>query len=147
VLIGREELCALIPHGGRMCLLDGVVDWNAEEVQCTSRSHLRPDHPLRSRGGLSVVHALEYGAQAMAVHGGLLARASGCGQRPGWLAAIRDAQFGALQWLDLVGTPLWVRATRIGGGEGDVVYRFEVEADTQRIVTARAMVMATREPT
>ena len=128
-----------------MCLLDGVVSWNADEVECVSRSHLRPDHPLRSSGGLSIVVALEYGAQAMAVHGALLARMAGGSIRPGWLVALRDARFSAVQRLDLVTDPLWIRAARLGGREADLIYRFEVGTDTHPILVARATVMERRE--
>ena len=145
MLIGRDELCSLIPHAGRMCLLDGVLSWDADEVECVSGTHRDPDHPLRCGGQLHVVHSLEYGAQAMAVHGGLVARESGGRARPGYLVAIRNARFGTLQRLDEMADLLRIRATRLGGGQGDLLYRFEVSGGAQSIVTARAVVMERRE--
>ena len=73
-LLAHAELEALIPHAGGMCLLDTVESWDAETIHCRSLSHLRADNPLREKGRLAALHLAEYGAQAMAVHGGLLAR-------------------------------------------------------------------------
>jgi len=143
--VTRDVLCSLIPHAGRMCLLDGVVSWDEQAVECVSRTHLDPENPLRSGGQLSVVNGLEYGAQAMAVHGGLLARAKGHRAAAGYLVAIRDARFGPVQSLDAVRETLRVRAQRLGGEEGDLLYRFEVVGGTQVIVKARATVMKRRE--
>ena len=67
----------LIPHQGAMCLLDDVVAWDDQRIHARSDSHRRDDNPLRSDGRLRAVHLCEYGAQAMAVHGGLVARAAG----------------------------------------------------------------------
>jgi len=72
--ISKQELCQLIPHDGVMCLLDGVEHWDDEVIHCWSESHLDQGNPLRGPSGLPAMHALEYGAQAMAVHGGLLAQ-------------------------------------------------------------------------
>ncbi len=144
ILVGREELCGLIPHAGPMCLLDGVVSWSDHAVECVSRTHLDPAHPLRRGGALGVVHGIEYGAQAVAVHGGLLARAAGRRASPGYLVAIRDARFGPLQRLDTVLGPLRIAANRLGGGEGDILYRFEVARGAEVIVAGRATVMKRR---
>ncbi|UCE90426.1 MAG: hypothetical protein JSW10_06340, partial [Pseudomonadota bacterium] len=75
--IERDELCSLIPHAGTMCLLHTVEQWDEVSIVCTAISHHEADNPLCSKGALGAVHALEYGAQAMAVHGGLLAREKG----------------------------------------------------------------------
>ncbi len=60
-----------IPHHGRMCLLDEVIEWNAEHIRCRSGTHRMADHPLRSHGRLGSACGIEYAAQAMAVHGAL----------------------------------------------------------------------------
>lgn len=62
-----------IPHKGRMCLLDAVVSWDATRIRCRSASHRAPDHPLRAHGRLGIACGIEYAAQAMAVHGALVA--------------------------------------------------------------------------
>lgn len=66
-------IAAHIPHQGDMCLLDRVVKWDEQRIQCQAGSHRLGDNPLRSRDRLSAACGIEYAAQAMAVHGALLA--------------------------------------------------------------------------
>ncbi|MET0289019.1 MAG: phosphotransferase [Pseudoxanthomonas sp.] len=103
---GREQIARLIPHQGLMCLWEHVVAWNDTRIVLRSQGHRDAQHPLRSQGRLRALHLCEYGAQAMAVHGGLLGQASGAPVRPGVLVALRgvhlhvdfiDALPGALQ--------------------------------------------------
>jgi hypothetical protein len=72
-MMDRQAIAARIPHQGSMCLLDTVLRWDAEEILCQTGSHLLADNPLRAAGRLGVANAIEYAAQAMAVHGALLA--------------------------------------------------------------------------
>lgn len=148
MLIEREELCSLIPHAGTMCLLDGVQQWDSQSIVCVSQSHRDPANPLRSqtRDGtqhmpsLSAIHAVEYGAQAMAVHGGLLARQSGELAAPGYLAALRDVQL-RVATLDQFTTPLIVKAEQVMAGGGNLMYNLHVCSAGVDIVTARATVI------
>ena len=63
----------LLPHAGRMRLIDRVVSYDEQTIVCESDSHRAADHPLAEAGVLSIICGLEYGAQAMAIHGALLA--------------------------------------------------------------------------
>ena len=47
-----------------MCIRD-------RRISLRAIGHVDPAHPLRSNGRLHALHLCEYGAQAMAVHGGL----------------------------------------------------------------------------
>ena len=76
-MIVRHDIEAIIPHKGAMCLWDEVVDWDAQCIRLRSSGHRHAAHPLRSDGCLRAVHLCEYGAQAMAVHGGLRGAAAG----------------------------------------------------------------------
>ena len=89
---GRDAIAALIPHQGLMCLWEEVVEWDARRIVLRSEGHRSPQHPLRAHGRLRAVHLCEYGAQAMAVHGGLLGRESGVPVRPGVLVSLRNVQ-------------------------------------------------------
>ena len=82
-MIGRSEILTLVPHQGAMCLWDEVIDWDARAIRLRAHNHRDPAHPLRSGERLRAVHLCEYGAQAMAVHGGLRARAAGGVAQPG----------------------------------------------------------------
>lgn len=136
----RAALCALIPHGGSMCLLDGVAYWDEERIRCHSHTHLAADNPLRADGRLGAIHALEYGAQAMAVHSGLLARGHGGRLRPGLLAGLRDVRLHVAR-LDRTEAPLWVEAQRLMGAGDSFVYRIDVRLGADPAASARATVI------
>ena len=90
--LDRDAIATLIPHAGAMCLLDAVPDWDATRIRARSTSHAHAAHPLRRDGALHAVHLCEYGAQAAAVHGALVARAAGGTPRAGLLAALREVR-------------------------------------------------------
>jgi len=102
-LAGRDRIAALIPHQGGMCLWDEVLDWGADTIRLRSRGHRDPAHPLRSHGRLRAVHLCEYGAQAMAVHGGLRANEGGTAAQPGLLVALRDVRLHVGRIDDIAG--------------------------------------------
>ena len=65
----KTEIEKIIPHSGKMCLIDEVLSWNQNSIDCSSFSHQDKNHPLRQVSGtLNSLHALEYGAQAAAIH-------------------------------------------------------------------------------
>ena len=137
-MIGRDEIQALIPHQGAMCLWDEVVAWDAASIRLRARNHHDPAHPLRSGGRLHAVHLCEYGAQAMAVHGGLL----GAGQpaAAGMLVALRDVQLHCQRVDDLAG-PLHGQATLLAAGGGSQQYAFEIFHQQRLLASGRAAVM------
>ena len=148
-----------IPHHGRMCLLDEVMEWDAQHIRCRSGTHRLPDHPLRSQGRLGVACGIEYAAQAMAVHGALVAGAlaswrGGAGARSvakgagkgrsevGFLAALRDVRLHVLR-LDDVQADLICEALLVAGDHGSALYEFALrsEAQPQRLLSGRATVV------
>ena len=50
-----------------------VLSWDATRIRCRSATHRSPDNPLRLHGRLGAACGIEYAAQAMAVHGALVA--------------------------------------------------------------------------
>lgn len=122
--LDRAGIEALIPHRGDMCLLTKLEGWDAQRIHCSTTTHRDPANPLRTATGLLAPNAIEYAAQAMALHGGLTASA---GQAPsaGYLASVRSVRFGAGR-LDQVEGVLQVRATRLSGDERQVLYEFDV---------------------
>jgi len=138
--IGRDAIAGLIPHAGRMCLLDTVVAWSDGEIECRSDSHRDPAHPLRHGGALAAVHLAEYGAQAMAIHGGLLGRAAGAPVRRGLLVTLRDLKL-AVARIDDIAAPLVVRARRLLANPDGQLYAFEIAADGQALASGRAGVI------
>jgi predicted hotdog family 3-hydroxylacyl-ACP dehydratase len=128
-----------------MCLLDQVTAWDGQGIQCRTRSHRAPDNPLRSGNRLAAIHAIEYGAQAMAVHGGLLARADGEALRGGYLAVLRDVKLH-LARLDTLDADLEVAAERLAGDSGSLMYNFRLTAAGRPVAEGRATVVAIGDP-
>ena len=75
-MIDKNQIQALIPHAGAMCLLEAVTAWDEQSIACVTQTHRDPANPLRRQGRLPAVMAFEYGGQAAAIHGGLRARHS-----------------------------------------------------------------------
>jgi predicted hotdog family 3-hydroxylacyl-ACP dehydratase len=138
MLMDRAEIAALIPHSGAMCLLDGVVSWDAMAIRCVASSHRDLDNPLRAHDRLGAVCGVEYAAQAMATHGGLTAG----GSRPaaGYLASLRDLVCHVAR-LDDIAENLTIDAEKLMG-EGDrVIYGFAIRAGAVDLLTGRAAVV------
>jgi predicted hotdog family 3-hydroxylacyl-ACP dehydratase len=140
VLIDKSEIRTLIPHSGTMCLLDEVVRWDDKSIVCITTTHRDANNPLRRDGQLSAVHALEYGAQAAAIHGGLRARAAGATAPSCYLAALRDAHLHVVR-LDDITSALEVRAQRLFGDAGNTIYQCSISADGAPVADGRVTIM------
>jgi predicted hotdog family 3-hydroxylacyl-ACP dehydratase len=140
-MLTKSDFIDLIPHGGDMCLLDGVLAWDHTSIHATSVSHVLDTHPLRGARGLHAVHLAEYGAQAMAVHGALRARVQGAtAPRPGMLVSLRGVRLGVDRADTLAGT-LHVHAQCLMADEAGAQYTFRIEHDGVEIASGRAAVI------
>ena len=139
-MIGRDAIEALVPHGGAMCLWDEVLSWDAQRIRLRASNHRDPGHPLRSDGRLRALHLCEYGAQAMAVHGGLLAREAGRAAEPGMLVALRDVRLHVAR-IDDLPHPLECEAERLAASEASQQYAFRILHDGLPLAEGRATVM------
>jgi len=139
-MIVKTDWEYLIPHRGAMSLLDSVVDWDDTRIHLTAISHTHTDNPLRSDGLLRAVHLCEYGAQAMAVHGGLLAQREGKVAAPGLLVSLRSVRLHVARVDELPG-PLDVHAIKLLDGGASWQYEFRVEHRGQVLAEGRAAVI------
>ena len=117
------EIEALVPQAGPMCLLDRVVEHGSGHTVCAvdpgrSRLLAAPD------GSLPAWLGLEYMAQCIAAHGGLVARACGEPPRPGVLLGARRVSF-AVQSFE-AGRELRVAARHHRGVRGLLVFDCEI---------------------
>lgn len=144
MLIGKAEIRSLIPHAGTMCLLDGVMAWDATSIVCVSATHRDITNPLRRQDRLAALHAFEYGAQAAAVHGGLLARAAGQEAPPAFLAALRDARLHVTH-LDAIEDTLEVTANWLLGDIGNVIYQTRISVAARILAQARITIITRPE--
>ena len=132
-----------IPHAGDMRLLDSVTDWNESGIHTRSERHTFDVHPLRSGAGLHAVHLAEYGAQAVAVHGALVASSRGDARtRQGRLVSLRDVQL-TVEYVDLSAGPLEVHAQCLIADERGAQYEFKVEQRDRMLAAGRVAVMHT----
>lgn len=122
-----------------MCLLDTVQTWDEAVLQACATSHRSPDNPLRADGRLGAATGIEYAAQAMAVHGVLLA---GDGQPLGlgYLASVRAVHLHTDR-LDDITEDLDVRVQRLSGDAGVILYAFDISAGGRTLIDGRASVV------
>lgn len=139
-IANREAIAGLIPHQGGMCLWDEVLAWDAASIRLSTHRHRDPGHPLRSHDRLHAVHLCEYGAQAMAVHGGLRARAAGGIARPGLLVALRGVELHVARIDDLDGA-LECEARLLIDGDSGCQYDFRLHHEGRLLAEGRAAVM------
>jgi len=122
-----------------MRLLDAVEAWDATTIRCRTGTHRDPNHPLRYRGRLSVSVGLEYAAQAMGVHVGLLDRTRQTVGRIGYVGSVRDIAF-AIDRLDDTAFDLIIKASRLAEGDQSYMYRFTLLLDNRVIIEGRASI-------
>ena len=138
-MLDHAWIAARIPHQGAMCLLDAVVEWSETAIVCSATSHTAASNPLRTEGRLGAACGIEYAAQAMAVHGALLAGESGP-PRQGYLASVRGASLHVARLDDRPGA-LTVWAERLSGEASHVLYQFRVSHEGSCLVEGRASVV------
>lgn len=136
----REDILSVVPHAGAMCLWDAVLDRDEVCIVLEAGNHRDPGHPLRRDGRLRGVHLCEYGAQAMAVHGGLRARDNGGCARPGVLVALRQVEI-ALERIDNLPGVLRGEAILLADGAAGCQYGFRILHGGACIASGRAAVM------
>jgi predicted hotdog family 3-hydroxylacyl-ACP dehydratase len=134
----KPEIAKLVPHAGTMVLLDQVISHDQESIDCYALVEPGAHHPLARDGRLPATALAEYGAQAMAVHGGLLAPA-GTPPRPGRLVALGQLELA----VDAISEPtaLAIRASCLGGDPSGQMYQFEIRSGDQWLARGRATVM------
>jgi predicted hotdog family 3-hydroxylacyl-ACP dehydratase len=139
-MLQHEQIEAMIPHKGSMCLWDQVVEWDAHRIVLCASNHRDAAHPLRSGDRLRAVHLCEYGAQAMAVHGGLRARARAGDAGPGLLVALRGVRLH-VSYIDELPGALECEAEVLAEGEGSQQYAFRISHGGTLLAEGRAAVM------
>lgn len=132
-------IAAHIPHQGSMCLLDRVLEWSEQRIVCEAVSHADPANPLRDAGRLGAATGVEYAAQAMAVHGALLAQTD-TAPTQGYLTSVRSLSLH-VERLDDVAGPLRVTAERLSGDARLILYQFSLHCGERCLIEGRASVV------
>ena len=150
--LDRQWIEQHIPHKGRMCLLDEVLAWDATRIRCRSNTHRAADNPLRAHGRLGAACGIEYAAQAMAVHGALIAASAplastvsshlrgSIGATVGYLASVRNVALNVSR-LDDLEEELVAAAERVTGDARTVLYEFSVSSGGRLLLSGRASIV------
>jgi predicted hotdog family 3-hydroxylacyl-ACP dehydratase len=125
-------IAAHIPHQGSMCVLEEVLSWDLQRIACRSISHRAIDNPLRAHGRLGAACAIEYAAQAVAVHGALLQCPPASGGGFGMLTSARRVEL-AVARLDDLAHDLVVSAQRLHSDAVSALYSFALH-DRERLL-------------
>ena len=133
-------IAAHIPHQGSMCLLDCVEECDEQRIQCRATSHRAAGNPLRANGRLGAACGIEYAAQAMAVHGALLAPPGSKGTRVGYLVSVRGTRL-LVPRLDDIAADLQVEAACLTRSENNILYQFNVSGAGVGLLEGRATVV------
>ena len=140
-MLSKADIEAMIPHADGMCLLEKVVSYSPDEIICQTQSHLDESNPLKTDGQLSKMHLIEYGAQAIAVHGGLMAQQDSSDTEPkvGYIAMVKSVKWGDFN----PHTPfLEIKAIPVMADEMTKLYEFDVsDAEQHSVCSGRVMVV------
>lgn len=136
--LDHAAIAARLPHTGRMCLLDRVLEWDADRIRCSAVSHRDADNPLREAAGLATLAGIEYAAQAAAVHGALLR-----GEmlpRSGVLAALKNV-ISTRPWMHEIVEDIVIEANLLHSDPAGGIFAFAVFASEERILNGQFTLM------
>ena len=115
----------VLPHRGRMVLLGSVLEHAPAATACAVQVDAQKLF-VQSDGSIGSWVGIEYMAQCVAAHAGLIARAGGEEPRIGYLVSSRRLRFHAPCFAP--GQELRVSAAQLWGGrEGMVSFQCKVE--------------------
>ena len=134
------DIGSLLPHAGTARMIERVMRWDRESIVAATTRHRATDNPLRKDGRLAAVHLAEFGAQAMAIHGGLLTTADGGTPRPALLVSARDLAVSR-DYIDELPGELEVTARVLLASAAGFQYSFEVRHAGELIASGRVAAM------
>lgn len=139
-----KRLYDRLPHSGAMRLVDHVVEWDHDSVRCRASSHRQTDNPLRVGDMLPSICALEYAAQAFALHGVLVAGEFD-GQAPDssrvFVAFVSKLDLH-VERLDNCDGELAIAGQVVFRQSGSAVYRFEIRDAARLLATGQVGLMS-----
>jgi predicted hotdog family 3-hydroxylacyl-ACP dehydratase len=135
------DIDGLLPHFGHALMIDRVVRWNEAEIDVATGRHRSPHNPLRRAERLAAVHLAEFGAQTMAIHGGLRNRAAGLPMQPALLVSVRDLELRR-DYIDDLDGELEITARALLANASSWQYVFTVRHSGVSIASGRVAAMA-----
>ena len=142
VKLNSREIAQRLPHGGNMCLLDGVIEADSDSLTALASSHLDDDNPLRMDGKIATVNGIEYAAQAMAVHGSLLSSAASETPQVGYIATVRNIEM-TTPFIPETGASLLIKVQQLMSDSNGFTYQFHIHCEQQRLISGKITVFLT----
>ena len=136
--LDHAAIAARLPHTGRMCLLDRVLQWDEHRIRCSAVSHRDADNPLREGAGLATLAGIEYAAQAAAVHGALLRGETL--PRSGVLASLKNV-IATRPWMHEIVEDIVSEANLLHSDPAGGIFAFAVFASEERILSGQFTLM------
>lgn len=128
-MIEPPVISDLVPHAGRMLLLERLLDSGADYVTCEVL--VRADGMFDRDGRVPAWLGVEYMAQTIAAYSGLQAQASGQPLRLGFLLGSRRFETNVQDFI--CGEVLQVRAVRLLAGDSGLgAFECTLEGETAR---------------
>ncbi len=140
-MLTRAQIEGRIPHAGSMVLLDRLVRYDQTHIECEAAPPT-PEHPLARAEGVPAVAAVEYAAQAAALHGALLDGNSE--PRHGMLAKLSEVELVG-RWLGGPSSPITVQAELLVRGMSGCMYSFTVHDEQGSGARGRLLVAFTND--
>lgn len=134
-MLNADEIADFLPHGRGMSLIEKVIDWQEQNINCIGLSHKDPKNPMFANGNLQSITLIEYAAQSVAVHAGLLNAKLGT-QRPAYIGGLKKIEIAA-QYLPDRKTELRISATAELLSAGGAIYKFSISSDAELILSGR----------
>jgi predicted hotdog family 3-hydroxylacyl-ACP dehydratase len=134
------DIAGLLPHAGTARMVERALRWDREHIVAATTRHRATDNPLRKDGRLAAVHLVEFGAQAMAIHGGLLNREDGIAPKPALLVSVRDFS-STRDFIDDLPGELEITARVLMASTAGFQYSFEVHHAGELIASGRVAAM------
>ena len=142
----KDDILQLIPHGPAMCLLDAVDGWDQNVINCHTGSSWKDDNPLMEGGELGVASLIEYGAQAAAIHSGLIMSASQEQdvnlEKPAYVAVVKEVEMSRSIVPDSVDVIACEAHLEMATEQG-ALYRVQLTGDGECLLTGQ-LVLARR---
>lgn len=140
------DVTQLLPHAGTARMIERVLCWDRESIVTATTRHRAADNPLRHQGHLAAVHLAEFGAQTMAIHGGLLNQADGKPWKPALLVSVRDLEV-TRDHVDELPGEIEITARVLLATPANFQYAFEVRHAGNQIAGGRVAAMGYDLPT
>jgi predicted hotdog family 3-hydroxylacyl-ACP dehydratase len=93
--LNRNDLLSMLPHGNDMVMIDQVLQWNKDQIECLSLAHHNLDNPFYEDKGFPSSLLIEICAQASAIHSSLNAATETSFDKhtAAFLASVKNARF------------------------------------------------------